>query len=38
LEKALEVGRRVMARRKITLSPAQEKMLRRVFEMTAKER
>jgi UDP-N-acetylglucosamine diphosphorylase/glucosamine-1-phosphate N-acetyltransferase len=38
LEKALEVARRVMARRKITLSAAQEKMLRQVFEMTAMER
>ncbi len=38
LEKALEVARRVMARRKISLSPAQEKMLRQVFELTAKER
>lgn len=37
-EKALEVARRVMARRKITLSTAQEKMLRQVFEMTALER
>jgi UDP-N-acetylglucosamine diphosphorylase/glucosamine-1-phosphate N-acetyltransferase len=38
LEKALEVARRVMARRKITLSPAQEKMLRHVFEITTAER
>ena len=38
LEKALEVARRAMARRKITLSAAQEKMLRQVFEITAVER
>ena len=38
LEKGLEVARRVMARRKVMLSPAQEKMLRHVFAMTAKER
>lgn len=38
LDKALEVARRVMARRKIVLSKAQEKMLRRVFEVTAAER
>jgi UDP-N-acetylglucosamine diphosphorylase/glucosamine-1-phosphate N-acetyltransferase len=38
IDKALEVARRVMARRKMALSPAQEKMLRRVFEMTASER
>ncbi len=38
LDKALEVARRVMARRKITLSTAQEKMLRHVFKLTIKER
>jgi UDP-N-acetylglucosamine diphosphorylase/glucosamine-1-phosphate N-acetyltransferase len=38
LDKALEVARRVMARRKINLSAAQEKMLRKVFDITAVER
>ena len=38
IDKALEVARRVMARRKLALSTAQEKMLRQVFEMTASER
>jgi UDP-N-acetylglucosamine diphosphorylase/glucosamine-1-phosphate N-acetyltransferase len=38
IDKALEVARRVMARRKMALSAAQEKMLRQVFEMTASER
>jgi UDP-N-acetylglucosamine diphosphorylase/glucosamine-1-phosphate N-acetyltransferase len=38
IDKALDVARRVMARRKMALSPAQEKMLRRVFEMTLSER
>jgi UDP-N-acetylglucosamine diphosphorylase/glucosamine-1-phosphate N-acetyltransferase len=38
IDKALEVARRVMARRKMALSAAQEKMLRRVFEMTVSER
>jgi UDP-N-acetylglucosamine diphosphorylase/glucosamine-1-phosphate N-acetyltransferase len=38
LEKGLEVARRVMARRKLALSAAQEKMLRHVFEITAGER
>ncbi len=38
LEKALDVARRVMARRKMTLSAAQEKMLRHVFEITTVER
>jgi len=37
-DKALDVARRVMARRKMALSAAQEKMLRQVFEMTASER
>jgi len=37
-DKALEVARRVMARRKVALSAAQEKMLRQVFEMTMMER
>jgi len=38
LEKGLEVARRVMARRKMSLSAAQEKMLKQVFEITATER
>jgi len=38
IDKALEVARRVMARRKVALSIAQEKMLRQVFEMTVSER
>lgn len=38
IDKALEVARRVMARRKLVLSAAQEKMLRQVFAMTVSER
>jgi UDP-N-acetylglucosamine diphosphorylase/glucosamine-1-phosphate N-acetyltransferase len=38
LEKALEVARRVMGRRKMALSGAEEKVLRAVFELTKKER
>ncbi|MDZ7269955.1 MAG: GlmU family protein [candidate division KSB1 bacterium] len=38
LDKALAVAKRVMARRKQTLTPAQERVLRTVFEMTARER
>ncbi len=38
LEKALAVARRVMARRKRELTPAQEKVLRQVFAMTEAER
>jgi len=38
LEKALDVAHRVMARRKMAPSAAQEKMLRHVFEITAEER
>jgi hypothetical protein len=38
VEKALEVARRVMGRRKIQLSEAEEKVLREVFAMTAWER
>ncbi|HTY59706.1 MAG TPA: GlmU family protein [Bacteroidota bacterium] len=38
LEKALEVARRVMGRRKMPLSGAEEKVLRAVFELTKKER
>ncbi|HMK39802.1 MAG TPA: transferase, partial [Bacteroidota bacterium] len=38
LERALEVARRVMGRRKMVLSEAEEKMLRAVFDLTRKER
>jgi len=38
LDKALEVARRVMARRKMALSVAQENMLRHVFAITTFER
>ena len=38
LERALEVARRVMGRRKMVLSPAEEKVLRVVFDLTKKER
>jgi UDP-N-acetylglucosamine diphosphorylase/glucosamine-1-phosphate N-acetyltransferase len=38
LERALDVARRVMGRRKMVLSPAEEKVLRVVFELTKKER
>ncbi len=37
-DKAVATARRVMARRKVELTPAYEKMLRHVFEMTAEER
>jgi len=37
-ERALEVARRVMGRRKIALSAAEEKLLRTVFDMTKNER
>ena len=38
LDRALEVARRVMGRRKIALSAAEENLLRAVFAMTKKER
>jgi UDP-N-acetylglucosamine diphosphorylase / glucose-1-phosphate thymidylyltransferase / UDP-N-acetylgalactosamine diphosphorylase / glucosamine-1-phosphate N-acetyltransferase / galactosamine-1-phosphate N-acetyltransferase len=38
LERALDVARRVMGRRKMVLSPAEEKVLRVVFDLTRKER
>ncbi len=38
IEKALEVARRVMGRRKLELSKVEEAMLRHVFEETRKER
>ena len=37
-DKALETARRVMKRRNVEMSPAQEKMLREVFVMTEQER
>jgi UDP-N-acetylglucosamine diphosphorylase/glucosamine-1-phosphate N-acetyltransferase len=37
-EKAVDTARRVMQRRKVSLSAAQEKMLREVFRLTEKER
>ena len=36
--KAVEVAKRVMARRKIALSEANERLFKKVFEMTAEER
>ena len=38
LERALDVARRVMGRRKVVLSAAEEKVLRVVFDLTKKER
>jgi hypothetical protein len=38
LERALEVARRVMGRRKMVLSPVEENVLRAVFDLTRKER
>lgn len=38
LEQSLEVARRVMARRKIVMTEADERLLRKVFELTAVER
>ncbi|MCL5268795.1 MAG: GlmU family protein [Bacteroidetes bacterium] len=38
IPKALEVARRVMARRKMTLSEAAERLFNKVFEMTEEER
>ena len=38
IEKALDVARRVMGRRKIELTKVEEQMLRTVFEMTRKDR
>jgi UDP-N-acetylglucosamine diphosphorylase/glucosamine-1-phosphate N-acetyltransferase len=38
LERALDVARRVMGRRKMQLSPVEENVLRTVFELTKKER
>jgi hypothetical protein len=37
-DKALETARRVMKRRHVEMSDAQEKMLREVFAMTERER
>jgi UDP-N-acetylglucosamine diphosphorylase/glucosamine-1-phosphate N-acetyltransferase len=38
LDKCLEVARKVMARRKVQMSPAEERLFRTVFEMTRAER
>jgi UDP-N-acetylglucosamine diphosphorylase/glucosamine-1-phosphate N-acetyltransferase len=38
LDKCLEVARKVMARRKVQMSPAEERLFRTVFEMTLAER
>ena len=38
LEKGLEVAERVMARRKIKLGPQEEKLFRKVFDLTREER
>lgn len=38
LDRALEVARRVMARRNIELTQAQEKLLKNIFELTSNER
>lgn len=37
-EKALETARRVMARRKVQMSPAYERLFRHIFQMTQSER
>ncbi len=38
VEKALDVARRVMARRKVVMTEADEKLLRKIFDLTAHER
>ncbi len=38
LERSLEVAKRVMARRKITMSSAEEKVFRKIFDLTKEER
>ncbi|MGB9592425.1 MAG: glucose-1-phosphate thymidylyltransferase, partial [Candidatus Kryptoniota bacterium] len=38
IEKAIEVARQVMLRRKINLSPADQKLFQKVFELTDSER
>ncbi len=38
LEKCLDVARKVMARRKVQISPAEERLFRAVFDMTKAER
>lgn len=38
LERSLEVAKRVMARRNVTMSSAEEKLLRKVFDLTREER
>ncbi len=38
LDKAIDVARKVMARRNVTMNEAEERLLRKVFELTEKER
>ncbi|MBM4174907.1 MAG: glucose-1-phosphate thymidylyltransferase [Ignavibacteria bacterium] len=38
LDRSLDVAKRVMGRRKITMSPAEEKLFRKVFDLTREER
>lgn len=38
LERSLEVAKRVLARRNMTMSPAEEKLFRKVFDLTREER
>ncbi len=38
LERSLEVARRVMARRNVSMTPAEEKLFRKVFDLTREER
>ncbi len=38
LERSLEVAKRVLARRNLTMSQAEEKLLRKVFDLTREER
>lgn len=38
IDRAIDVARRVMARRKIELTPAEDRLFRKIFELTAEER
>jgi UDP-N-acetylglucosamine diphosphorylase/glucosamine-1-phosphate N-acetyltransferase len=38
LDRSIEVAKRVMARRKVTMSSAEEKMIRKIFDLTREER
>jgi hypothetical protein len=38
IDRAIEVGRRMMARRKIELTATEEKLFRKIFEFTSQER